>query len=94
MCDSWQNTEIILNASKELSLLLSRLGVRLESQQSLIRFLAETYIFILNFSLVFLPYSSAEPFQIGIKHDHSPVVIVVLDPSYESWLIIQGLVYL
>ena len=41
----------------------------------------ETYIFILNFSLP-PPYEQVSGAHVNeIKHDHSPVVIVVLDPD-------------
>ena len=47
----------------QLSRWPSGLAVRLEIKGSLGRYSAETYIFILNFSLVSLPYRSAEPLQ-------------------------------
>ena len=65
------------------------LGGWFESDGSLVRFLSETYIFILNFLLV--SHSS----QLGRVHaiKHSPIVIVVLDPrsiNYSSHVYINN----
>ena len=49
--------------SNQLSRWPSGLDVRLEIKRSLVRYSAETYISILNFSLVSLPNRSAEPLQ-------------------------------
>ena len=54
------------------------LGVRLERKGSLVRYPAETYIFISNFSLACFPsLQVSESLANEIKHDHSPVIIVV-----------------
>ena len=42
-----------------------------------------TYICFIKFRYLPVPNSSAEPMINEIKHDHSPVVIVVLDPRYD-----------
>ena len=53
------------------------------SDGSLVRFLAETYIFVLNFSLVFRFLQLGGALVNEIKNDHSPIVIVILDPRYD-----------
>ena len=63
-------------------------GARLESKGSLVRFPVEPYIiFILNCLLVPLPQLGAHANE--IKHEHSPVFIVVFRSRQR--LIIQGL---
>ena len=68
----------------------SGLGIRLDIKGLLVRYLADTSIFILNFR--FPPLQISRAVANEIKHDHSPVIIVVLDP--QTRLIIRGVVYL
>ena len=50
----------------------------------LVRIPLETYIFILNFSLPLCCEQVSEAHVNEIKHDFSPVVIVVLDARYDK----------
>ena len=66
-----------------------RLGVQLENQRSLVRFTMETYISLLSFVVRSLRLDGA--LVIEIKHDHSPIVIVVL---YQSTINYTRFVYI
>ena len=59
MTGFWKSIKLRLQLSRSAS----GVGIRLESQGSLMRLLAGTYIFISNFSLFTLTYSSAESLQ-------------------------------
>ena len=59
---------------------------------ALARIPLDTYIFIMIFSLPPRSKQRSGAHVNEIKHDHSPVVMVVLDPQIR--LIIQGLAYL
>ena len=48
-----------------------------------VRFLAETYIFILNFLLISRYLQLGGTHANEIKHDYSPVVFDYLDPKYD-----------
>ena len=50
---------------------------------ALVRISLETYIFILNYSLPPRSEQLIGAHANEIKHDHSPVVIFVLDPRYD-----------
>ena len=56
--------------------------VRIEIKESLVRSPAETYILILNLSLVFLPYTSAEPLQMKSSMSYR-FTCSCLDPRYD-----------
>ena len=71
-CKEWA-----LNTTNQQSRWPSGLGVRLDSQRSLVRLPAGTYIFILSFSSPFSSLQLGEALANEIKHDHSLVVIVV-----------------
>ena len=52
------------------------------AQSGWVRIPLETYIFILNFSIPARSEQLSGSHANDIKHDHSHVVIVVLDPRY------------
>ena len=67
----------------QLSRRPSGLGIRLEIKGSLVRYPAEIYIFIKKNFACLPSLQVAGTLAYEIKHDHSPLVIVVLDPRYD-----------
>ena len=81
----WLDSERVLSVTEHIPLWQNGLGFKFGKRGSLVRFQAETYIFILNVSLVSYYSELSGATAIKIKYDHSLAVYVVLDPSYKSY---------